>query len=343
LRSLAIAGLCVAAGLKTGAQAVPSETRPDQQETLVWPAPPAAPAIRFVATLPRLDAKSGGGSFFTALGRIVASGPKAAMARPLGVAASRGVLYLTDPGGHALFVYDIGKNSVQKISRAGNDNLESPIGVIGGAERIFVSDSALRKIFVYDLRGRFLKTFTDHELARPTGLAFDEKSRKLYVADTAAHQVLVFGDDGVLQKAWGSRGSGPGQFNYPTHLWLDRDGSLLVVDSMNYRVQIFRSDGGFAGEFGHQGDASGEFASPKGVAADSDGHVYLVDALFDSVQIFNRHGELLLTFGERGAGPGQFWLPAGIFVDEKNRIYVADSYNQRIQMFEFLGVPERGE
>ena len=340
VRCLVMALLCLPHGEAADAQerrAVRSSAA--QPSELVWPSPPSPAAVRFVATLPRADGEANHGSFIRKLGRIISAGSKEEMLRPLGVAASRGLLFLTDPGGHALLIYDSGRNSLQKITRAGRDTLETPVGVVAENDRIFLSDSSLKKVLVYDRRGHFVKTFAGEPLERPTGLAFDEKSGKLYVADTSAHQVRVYRGDGSLERSFGQRGSGKGEFNFPTHLWLGRDGSLFVVDSLNYRIQVFGPDGGFAGAFGKQGDSSGEFASPKGIATDSHGHVYVVDALFDTVQIFDRSGQLLLTFGERGAGPGQFWLPAGIFIDDKDRIYVADSYNQRIQVFEFLGVP----
>jgi DNA-binding beta-propeller fold protein YncE len=310
--------------------------------TLVWPSPPAPAAIRFVSVLPRPGAEPGHGSLFRSLSRVVVNKPAEGMVRPLGVAAHGGLLYVADPGSHAMWIFDIDRNSIHRIAKAGNDALESPVAVAVSGENVYLSDSSLKKVSVYDRHGRFIRTFTDQAFERPTGLAFDEKSRRLYVADTSAHQVLVFQSDGKLERRVGQRGNEAGEFNYPTHLWFGADGSLFVVDSLNYRVQILGNQGALESMFGHLGDSSGEFASPKGIAADSRGHLYVVDSLFGCVQIFNRQGELLLTFGENGTGPGQFWLPAGIFIDERDRIYVADSYNQRVQVFEFLGEPGEG-
>ena len=340
LIGLALTVVCVAFGI----QLLPQE-RPEGRERAlapVWPSPPNPATIRFLTSLPRTDQPSNRKSFFQRLGKSLFPQAEEGLIRPLGLVASEGTLYVADPGGHALLIFDADQKSVQKITKADNELLNSPVGVAVGKDRVFVSDSSLKRIFVYDRRGRFLKTFADQQLERPTGLALDEKTRKLYVTDTAAHRVLVYGDDGKLQKSFGQRGTANGEFNFPTNLWLDSEGSLLVVDSLNYRIQIFRLDGTFVNEFGRQGDTAGTFASPKGIAADIHGHIYVVDALFDTVQIFNRQGQLLLNFGERGIGPGQFWLPAGIFIDDKDRIYVADSYNQRIQVFEFLGGPDHG-
>lgn len=345
LQVLAIGALCAASGVNLLPQGRDSSSGDrEQPRLLVWPGPPAHAAIRFLKSVPDPDGSTGRRRpFFQRLGRAFFSKSDEGMVRPLGLVAKNGILYVADPGGHALLVFDVQQNSLQRITKAGSELLVSPVDVALGNDRVFLSDSSLKRILVYDRKGRFLKIFAERDLERPTGLAFDEKSGKLYVTDTAKHQVRIYGPDGKLEKTFGRRGTREGEFNYPTHLSLGADGVLFVVDSLNYRVQTFRPDGVFVAEFGHHGDGSGDFASPKGLATDSRGHVYVVDALFDAVQVFDRHGQLLLSFGERGTAPGQFWLPAGVFIDEKDRIYVADSYNQRVQIFEFMGEPTLGD
>jgi DNA-binding beta-propeller fold protein YncE len=344
-RVLVLVVLCAALGVRLLPQ--DGEARAagrEQVPKLVWPAPPSQATIRFLNSLPAPEtSKNRRESLFRRLGRVLFSRSSEAVVRPLGLAAKNGMLYVTDPGGHAFLLFEPEKNSFHKITKAGSELLVSPVGVAAGKERVFVSDSALKRIFTYDRRGRFLKIFAERELARPTGLALDEGLGRLYVTDTATHQVRIYRLDGTLEKSFGRRGTGDGEFNYPTHLWLDGKGALYVMDALNYRVQIFRPDGAFVARFGHHGDGSGDFASPKGIAADSRGHLYVVDALFDAVQIFDRQGQLLLSFGEQGIGPGQFWLPAGVCIDEKDHIYVADSYNRRIQVFEFSGGANVGE
>lgn len=346
LQLFIVGTVCAASGVTLLTQNPPpaAAATSEQGQHLVWPESPAAPTIRFLYAVP---APEGSGEHPTALlrrlGKALFSKSAEPIVRPLGVAARNGFLYVADPGGHALLIAGLERGPFQRITKAGSDLLVSPVGVAAGKNRVFVSDSSLKRICVYDRRGKFVKTFGGDGLERPTGLAFDEASEWLYVTDTAAHRIRIYGQNGQLVRAFGRRGTADGQFNYPTHVWLDSEERLFVVDSLNYRVQIFRSDGTFVAAFGRHGDGSGDFASPKGIATDSAGHVYVVDALFDTVQIFDRRGRLLLSFGEQGSGPGRFWLPSGIFVDERDRIYVADSYNQRIQVFEFLGRSDADE
>jgi sugar lactone lactonase YvrE len=141
---------------------------------------------------------------------------------------------------------------------------------------------------------------------------------------------------GSLIARIGERGSGPGEFNFPTNVTVDRTGRLYVSDSLNSRVQAFDADFSHAGVIGARGTAAGSFSQPKGIAVDGDDHLYVVDAHFEAVQIFDRQGRLLLGFGREGSGPGEFWIPAGIHIDRSvNRIYVADTYNRRVQVFDY--------
>jgi DNA-binding beta-propeller fold protein YncE len=319
-----------------------SEARPDLSLP-VWPAAPARTSIQFVTTLLAAQGASAQPpSLWRRLARTLFARSSPSVVRPLGLAVKDDVLYVTDPAGHALVISDLKHGSLQRITRTGRDSLVSPVGVAVSGDRVLVSDSSLKRVTLHDRKGRFLGVFASSGLERPTGLAVDQATSRVYVVDTAAHQIRVYDRDGRFETTIGRRGTGDGEFNFPTHLWLDASGTLFVVDSLNYRVQHLRADGSFIAAFGHHGDGSGDFASPKGIAADTRGHLYVVDALFDSVQIFDREGRLLLTFGEQGTGPGRLWLPAGICIDEHDRIYVADSYNRRIQVFQFLGTSDAG-
>ena len=54
-----------------------------------------------------------------------------------------------------------------------------------------------------------------------------------------------FSPAGELLASWGEPGSGPGQFNLPHSIAVDRSGRVFVADRENSRIQIFSSDGEF--------------------------------------------------------------------------------------------------
>lgn len=310
---------------------------------LVWPDPPERPRIKFLKAVAGPADLGIRPSLWERLGELLAGNAEAWMVRPTGIAVRGDVLYVADPGAQALWILDRAGGRFKAIRGPRGQRLASPVAVALGPEgTIYVADSYLRKIFIFGPDGKLTGSVEAAPFLRPAGVAYDAAADRLYVADSAAHRIWILSGRGSVQGEIGRRGGQEGEFNYPTHVTLDRAGTLYVTDSLGFRIQSFGRDGRFLASFGRHGDASGDFAAPKGVGVDGEGHVYVVDALFDAVQIFDRAGQFLLGFGQRGVAPGQFWLPGGLFIDEKDRIYVADSYNQRVQVFQYLAGSEGG-
>ena len=255
------------------------------------------------------------------------------MLKPYAVAAEGGRIVVTDPGMRAIHLFDTNVGNYRRVTRAKGEFLRSPVGAAIGPNRIYVADSVLGKVFAFDAEGDVVATLEG--LERPTGLAYDRATGRLYVAETTMHRISVFDEAGTRLFAFGGRGTGGTQFNFPSHLFL-QGGRLYVNDTMNFRLQTFDLDGHLLSSFGTHGDGSGNFSQPKGVGVDAVGHIYVADATFDRVQIFDPRGRYLLGFGGQGSEAGNFWLPAGVFI-AGDRIYVADSYNRRVQVFQFLG------
>jgi DNA-binding beta-propeller fold protein YncE len=230
---------------------------------------------------------------------------------------------------------DIKKRQYQMLGSKGV--FRTPIGITEDDTGIvYITDSGAGAIFSYNLKSGSLQQMKQVRLTRPTGIAWSNLTKSLYVTDTTSHQVIAIDREGHELYRIGKRGYGQGEFNYPTDLFVDDKGRLYVTDALNARIQIFSADGQFIRTFGRAGDTSGSFAKPKGVAVDSEGHIYVCDALFDTVQIFDDNGQLLLAFGSRGTGNGEFAMPSGIYIDGSDTIYVADSFNRRVQVFKYL-------
>ncbi len=302
-------------------------------------APPVAVrgVVDYVRTVSSVREYTRPRSLLGKLGEIIAGPPENQphLVRPYGVANdSLGRLIIADPGDRGIHIIDFEKHRYAHIAGARRDRFQSPVGVATDAEdNIYVSDSETAKIYVFTKMGKVLRNIGG-EFKRPTGLAIDSVRRLLYVADTLRHEVLVLSLDGSVRQIIGHRGTGPGEFNFPTALTLAA-GVLYVVDAMNFRIQELTPEGRFLRAFGKLGNQTGFQNRPKGIAVDSDGHVYVVDAMFETVQVFDAGGQLLYYFGQTGSGPSEFLLPAGIYIDPRNHIYVADSYNQRIQVFRY--------
>jgi len=308
-------------------------------EGILWPGQPEKPRIKYLWSLyslaPRMsfvDFLAGGGD---------PTDPKASpvLVMPYSVYFEGERLYVADSGAMRATVINIKTTEVLQLGISGKGELEFPVGIVADkAGNIYVSDSDLNKVFVYDKDGKFIGNLSEVKFVRPAGLAYDKDKDLIYVVDTQDHKVYgISPANGSVRLIIGKRGEADGEFNYPTHIAVDKDGSIWVADAMNFRIQGFDRQGKFISKFGSAGDSYDKFAIPKGVAADSEGNIYVVDSGQDMVKIFNRDGRLLLFFGEKGNNRGMFWLPAGIFIDKDDKIYVADAYNHRVQVFQFLG------
>lgn len=256
---------------------------------------------------------------------------------PVAVAAARdGRIAVADMGRRCVHLYVPAEQRYVQLSGTKPDTMASPVGVIfDDADRLYVSDSS-GKVLAFGPDGAPLFTLLTagaERLQRPTGITYSPRTKRLYVVDTLANKVDVFGTNGDFAFSFGERGDAEGRFNFPTHIFRSAAGELYVTDALNFRVEIFDEDGKPLGSFGHHGDGSGDLAMPKGVAVDADGIVYVVDGLFDNVQLFNRRGDFLLTIGKRGTDFGEFWLPSAAFIGDNDELYVCDTYNRRVQVF----------
>jgi tripartite motif-containing protein 71 len=86
--------------------------------------------------------------------------------------------------------------------------------------------------------------------------------------------------------AWGTNGTGLGQFASSVGVAVDRQGNIFVVDSYTCRVQELSPSGKLLAAWGRPGTKPGEFRNPQGIAVDTQGNVYVADSGNDRVQEF---------------------------------------------------------
>src|SRR5262249_6987289 len=148
-------------------------------------------------------------------------------------------------------------------------------------------------------------------------------------------RVHRFTPDGRLLHSWGEPGAGPGQFNLPHGLAVDREGRVFVADRENSRVQVFSPKGEFLSQIT-------EVARPMQVALDGDDNLYVAEVgwragLFPwqetpanpqgtRVSIFDRNGKLRSHWGGGAdpTAPGDFFAPHDIWLDDRGDIYVGE-------------------
>jgi DNA-binding beta-propeller fold protein YncE len=335
---------CIALLLCAGCSRPYGELFTTSETPLVWPEPPDKPRIRFVGTLSTEKDLKKEVLWTESLTEFI-FGKKdiGVLLNPYAVVKDKeNRLFIADTSGGVIHIFDLKTREYKPFSSISkNKSLIMPIAITLVDKNIYVVDSVLHEVCFFDRKGKFRGSFGSDQLIRPSGIAYHSERDKLYVSDTGGHAIKVFDKSGEFIETIGSRGIGPGQFNFPTHIWVDSLGQLYVSDTLNYRVQIFSGEGAFLKMFGEHGDRPGSMAHPSGVATDSFGHIYVVDRQFENVQIFDKAGLLLMAFGDEGTDIGEFWLPGGLYIDNRNRIYVADPFNKRIQVFELIDGEEK--
>lgn len=98
----------------------------------------------------------------------------------------------------------------------------------------------------------------------------------IFVADghdaKTNNRILKYDRNGKFIKEWGKLGAGPGEFNSPHGLAMDKEGRLYVADRSNNRVQVFDQDGKFLTEWR-------QFGRPSGIYIDKNDNIYVADSL----------------------------------------------------------------
>jgi len=133
----------------------------------------------------------------------------------------------------------------------------------------------------------------------------------IFVADGYGNsRVVKFGADGEFLKAWGTPGTGPGQFDLVHTIVIDRRERVLVGDRENARIQIFDLEGNFLEEWDHLG-------SPYGLYISGEDLLYVADLVSERIWIADASDGKLKSVVENV--PNIHWVA----VDANRNIYGA--------------------
>ena len=258
------------------------------------------------------------------------------MSQPFGVAVdSSGSVYVVEGGAGQITVFDRRTNNTRSFGE--RTGLIFPTDILIIDSLVYVSDGRAQRIFCYNMDGELItKLGKRGELLNPGGMAYHEDTHKIYITDSQSHQLAVFDvETGLLDTTFGTRGTGEGEFNFPSNIAIYED-KVFVLDAMNFRVQILTLDGQYIHAFGQAGDSAGDLYRPRGIAISSDGFVFVSDSHYSNFQIFDEDGEIYLFVGILGTNPGEFKMPADMTFDQDDKLYVTDAQNGRIQVFQYI-------
>jgi DNA-binding beta-propeller fold protein YncE len=220
-----------------------------------------------------------------------------------------------------------------------------PHGIsIGPDDHVWITDTGANQVFEFAPDGTLLRTLGERGMAGADATHFDRPTDvapladgSFYVADGYGNsRIAKFAANGRLLFQWGTRGTGPGQFNIPHALAVDARGRVYVADRVNDRVQVFEGDGRYLTEW-----KSAAIGRPFGLALLPGGRIAILDGGsnpdkvpdHDGVTIAALDGREIAHFGRMGNQDGQFWIAHDIAADRAGNLYVVDIAGQRVQKF----------
>ena len=157
----------------------------------------------------------------------------------------------------------------------------------------------------------------------------------LYVADGYGNaRVHKFTGNGDYLTSWGEPGDGPGEFNLPHAIAVDKNDRVYVADRENSRIQVFDLQGNYITEWGH-------VLRPDDLYIDGEENLYVAElgeragkgpnvkvephAPHARVSVLSLEGEVITQFGgDVPTDPGSFFAPHGIWADSQGDLYVGE-------------------
>ena len=242
-------------------------------------------------------------------------------------------VYVTDPTRGSIVIMDVQGRVIEVRSEMG-----VPLALaVDDFGNTYVSDDATGRVDIYDEQWNHSGTLGvgAGEFQGATDIAIDPDPGfgEVFVADGKADLIKVYDPIGLPLRSFGGSGSGPGEFDFPSAVWVSPYGEVFVGDQNNDRVQVFDRQGAFLRCFGAQGGGDRNFGRIQGLWGDSIGRIYVADAFQSHVKVFDGAGAELAVIGGIGDHPGQFRTPFGLVIDGHNRLFVSSVNSGRLEVF----------
>ena len=149
-------------------------------------------------------------------------------------------------------------------------------------------------------------------------------------------RIVKFSKDGKFIKAWGRKGSGPGEFDTPHAITIDSQGRIFVADRSNNRVQIFDQEGNFIAEWK-------QFGRPSGIYIDRNDILYVADhqsnaknnpGVRPGIRIGSaRDGKVTVFIPALGPEEKPTSTTEGIVVDAAGNLYAGETGTRNLRKY----------
>src|SRR3954469_18682968 len=173
----------------------------------------------------------------------------------------------------------------------------------GGRGAAPAAPAAATAVLKFDKTGKYVSSISG--LDRPFGVAVDDATNELYVADDGHGRIAVFNaDSGSLKREFKGNGDA---FKTISCVKLSKDGMVYVCDRQNDRIQVFKKDGTFVKEAYVSKTTTGD-GSVWDIAFSPDQKVlFVADGHDKRIWMLDRMSLELLSpdhFGDGGRYPG---------------------------------------
>lgn len=163
-------------------------------------------------------------------------------------------------------------------------------------------------------------------LGGPTDIAFLPDGT-FFVSDGYRNsRVVKFDRNGKYLTSWGTKGNGPGQFDLPHAIDIDRNRRVYVADAHNGRIQVFDEHGKFL-------DLWPNVWRPDVLMVTADQNLWVAAGATNMMLKYSLSGKLLEAWGQPGTAPGAFKDVHGFGVDASGTFYAAEAAGSRTQKF----------
>lgn len=228
-----------------------------------------------------------------------------------------------------------------------NEPPRCPVDVVVADGRVYVADTTLRRVLVYDLNGSLFDTLAPAagDAFRPGALLVHDGV--LYAGDFGQRRVERYA---LAGRTWLEPLTPPmdqPSMVAPAGLAVTGEGTLLIADAVRGTVYRIARDGTWLTPIGRPGRLDGELVRPKQLAVTPGGLILVADAGRQSVVVFDAQGQFFTEiFGTSTAWSG-FTLPTGLLVCPPNahpllRDAVGDERTARASAFVLVSDPLHG-
>ncbi|MGD0114938.1 MAG: flippase activity-associated protein Agl23 [Dehalococcoidia bacterium] len=243
-----------------------------------------------------------------------------------------GNVYVSDGKNNRIEVFDKNGKFLRAFQPSGDAALNEPWGVAVAPDgSIYVSDTwnknvggGIGQVIKYDANFNLIwKSDPSAALYGPRDLLI-LSSGNVLVADTGNKRIVQLnGADGTVVGAFGSEGSGPGQFNEPVGLALGPNGNIYVADTWNGRVQVFDPTFKYVTEMKVKGWGSQEVTAKPYLVVLPDGRVILSNPANGRIELYAGFGTATASW-DLPSTQGVSARPVGMTLDGNGSLYVAD-------------------